>query len=196
MPAMIIWMIVLTISVCAMIFSAALGDANIHMAMTGFVSLAAALLAIRENSQLRAAGAPRSTISASTARYMGLVWLWGALSLFVTYQFILTEWHEWWQFFLGFAAAGVLCLLMGTALDRDAEKGSKDETLLMLTRYLAFGQLLGMMITIAGLAIDPDKRFGNIDVPDWAANNIFLFGAMSLAAITVHALYYDKAGNA
>lgn len=191
MPAMIIWMVVLTISVCAMIFSAALGDASIHMAMTGLVSLGIALMAIRENMQLRAANASRNAVSASTARFMGLVWLWGALSLLITYFFILT-WNEWWQFFLGFAAAGVLCLLMATAIERDEQSGRKDDTMLTLTRYMAYGQLLGMMITIAGLAIDPDKRFGNVDVPDWAANNIFMFGAIALAAITVHALYYDK----
>lgn len=191
MSAMIIWMIVLTISVCALIFSAALGDASIHMTMTGLVSLAMALLAIRENMQLRAAGASRSTISASTARYMGLVWLWGALSLVVTYMFILV-WPEWWQFFLAFAAAGVLCLLMATAIERDEQAGRKDETILSLTRYMAYGQLLGMVITIAGLWIDPDKHFGDVAFPDWAANNVFMFGAVALAAITTHALYYDK----
>jgi len=188
---MIIWMIVLTISVVAIILSAASGDPSVHMVMTGFVSLAIALLAIRENMQLRAAGAGRSAVSAATARYMGLVWLWGALSLLVTYMFIL-EWHEWWQFFLGFAALGVLCLLLATAIERDAESGRVDETVLDLTRYLAIGQLAGMLIAIIGLLIDPTKRFLTIEVKDWAANNIFLFGAISLAAITAHALIYDK----
>lgn len=188
---MIIWMFILTVSVCAIIFSAALGDPNIHMAMTGLVSLGMALLAIRENMTLRAQGASRNEVSASTARYMGLVWLWGALALFVTYMFIL-QWVEWWQFFLGFAAAGVLCLLLATAIARDEESGRKDETILMMARYLAIGQLIGMLITMAGLTIDPDKRFLNTSFPDWAANNVFFFGAIALAAITTHALIYDR----
>lgn len=188
---MIIWMIVLTISVTAIILSAAMGEPTLHMAMTGIVSMGMALMAIRENTAMRGSGAARSLITASTARYMGLVWLWGALAILVTYMFIL-QWHEWWQFFLGFAAAGILCLLLAIAIERDSEAGRHDETILSMARYLAIGQLAGMVIGVAGLAIDTSKRFLDVTQPEWAANNIFLFGAIALAAITAHALMNDK----
>ena len=35
---------------------------------------------------------------------MGLVWTWGAVALFVTYNFILS-WKEWFPFFMAFVLA-------------------------------------------------------------------------------------------
>jgi hypothetical protein len=122
---------------------------------------------------------------------MGIVWLWGAASLFVIYVFILT-WHEWWQFFAAFAVVGVLCLGFAALLERDANAGRDDETMLALGRYLAIGQLAGMVVTVAGLAVDPDKEFLWPADGDWAGNIVFLFGALALLAITAHALINDK----
>jgi hypothetical protein len=187
-------MITLTVSVCAIILSAAIGAPVLHMAMTGSVSLVCALFAIRERRALQSAGASPSAIASATARYMGLVWVWGALGLLVTYFFIL-RWPEWWSFFIGFAAIGVLCLFFAATLERDAKAGRDDETMLSLGRYLAIGQLIGMGITVFGLAIDPDKELLSTAHPDWAANNIFLFGALALAAITAHALFYGNTGQ-
>jgi len=187
--SLVIWMVTLTISVCAIILSAAAGKPEIHMAMTAFVSTAMALLAIRENRQLIGEGASRSEVAASTARYMGLVWVWGALGLLVTYFFIL-KWREWAYFFAGFAALGTLCLLIAATLDRDAKKGTDDETMMKIGRALSWGQLVGMLITMIGLIVDGKMtRFLNpAKFGDWAANNIFFFGALALAAISLNAL--------
>jgi hypothetical protein len=50
-----------------------------------------------------------------------------------------------------------------------------------------------MGLTVAGLFIDPDKTFVDTKKPEWAANNIFLFGALALATISANALLTDKA---
>ncbi len=187
MSSSITWIIILTVSLVAILLSAGAGMPTLHLAAAGLVSLACAVLAIRETDALVRRGESRSTVEAATARYMGLVWIWGALGLFVTYFFILS-WREWWQFVIAFAVAGALCLGFAKALERDAGLGRDDETMLKLGRYLGIAQLVGMIATVLGLAIDPDKEFLAVKRPDWAANNIFLTGALSLAAITAHAL--------
>lgn len=188
MSSLVIWMLILTISLSAMVISAAAGLPVVHMAVTGLVSLVMALIAVRENQTLIASGAIKSEIAASTARYMGLVWTWGALGLFITYNFILV-WKEWWQFFLAFAVLGVLCIFLATALSRDASSGKNDETMLTVGRYLTVAQLVGMMVTVIGLLIDGKMvRFMTPRYTDWAANNIFFFGALAMAAISFNAL--------
>ena len=64
--------------------------------------------------------------------------------------------------------------------------------MLALGRYMAIGQLVGMVVTVIGLGIDPDKEFYWPADGDWAGNIIFLFGALALLAITAHALLNDK----
>jgi hypothetical protein len=183
--------VVLTASLVATIMTSAAESPLALIAATAVAGVLWALIAIRDRRRLDAAGASPSRIAATTARYMGIVWLWGAASLFVIYVFILT-WHEWWQFFAAFAVVGVLCLGFAALLERDANAGRDDETMLALGRYLAIGQLAGMVVTVAGLAVDPDKEFLWPADGDWAGNIVFLFGALALLAITAHALINDK----
>jgi hypothetical protein len=163
--------------------------AYIHMAVAAAVSLGLALVAIRENLALRRVGAAKSAIASSTARHMGIVWTWGGLVLAATYATGVLVWREWWQFLLAFAVAAGLCLLFSAALDKDARAGREDETMLKLGRVLAIVQLIGMVIAVLGLIIDGKMtRFLNPRYTDWAANDVFLFGALAVAAISANAL--------
>jgi len=189
-------MLTLTVSLSAIVISAAAGKPEILMAMTGIVSLVMAIMGLREDHALRAKGASRSEIGASNARYMGLVWVWAAIGLLMTYFFLPTVWREWWHFFLALVLVGVLCLFFATAMQRDADKGSTDDTMLKLGRLLTYGQLAGMLAVVAGLLIDPNKRFLDVQFPDWAANNIFFFGAIALAAISANAILSDRKSGA
>ncbi|MEQ8822885.1 MAG: hypothetical protein RIC14_00775 [Filomicrobium sp.] len=194
MASLAIWMITLTISLAAIILSAAGGQDAVHTAAAALIGLAIAAMAVAENWKQRKAGASENVISASTARQMGLVWVWGALSLFVTYFFILS-WKEWLVFTGAFAAVGILCLLFAAALDNDEKKGRTDPTMLNLAWYLSIGQIIGMVLAMVGLVIDgkfPVTTEANIGWQDWAANNIFFFGALSIAIITANALYTRK----
>jgi hypothetical protein len=188
MSSLAIWMLIITVGVCATILSAAAQMPVMHMAMTGLISLAIAIIAIRENRQLVESGASKNEIAASTARYMGLVWTWGAVALFVTYNFIL-QWKEWWHFFMAFAVLAVLCIFLANSIGRDENAGKEDKTILTIGRYLTVAQLVGMMVTVAGLLIDGKMvRYQTPRFTDWAANNVFFFGAMALAAISFNAL--------
>ncbi|MEW5963687.1 MAG: hypothetical protein AB1749_08980 [Pseudomonadota bacterium] len=188
MSSLVVWMLIITVGVCATILSAAAQMPVMHMTMTGLISLVIALIAIRENRQLVESGASKNEIAASTARYMGLVWAWGAVALFVTYNFIL-QWKEWWHFFMAFAVLSVLCIFLANSIGRDENAGKEDKTILTVGRYLTVAQLVGMMVTVAGLLIDGKMvRYQTPRFTDWAANNIFFFGALALAAISFNAL--------
>lgn len=195
---MVLWMLGIAVSVSALVITAAkrvdgVHMAYLHMAIAAGVSLLFAAYAIRECRELVAAGAPPAAIAGNNARYMGLVWAWGALALVVTYGTGVLVWKEWWHFFLAFFAAACLCLYFAATLKKDAPDGGADERTLRWSRTLAIAQLVGMVVTMLGLLIDGKMvRFYVPRYTDWAANNIFFFGAMAIAAISGYALKHNK----
>jgi hypothetical protein len=167
--------------------------AYLHMAIAAAVSTGFALAAIGENMALRRTDAAKSVIAASTARHMGLVWMWGALVLAVTYATGVLTWRDWWQFFLAFAVAAGLCLAFSATLDKDARAGREDASMLRVGRYLAIVQLVGMLIAVLGLLIDGKMtRLLNPRYTDWAANDVFFFGAIAVAVISANALRANR----
>jgi hypothetical protein len=190
--SLIIWMAGLAVGVGAMVLAAGAKMPGAHMAMAATIGILIAMLAVRENRALLAASASKTTLAESTARYMGLVWTWGALGLLVTYVAVL-RWHEWWHFFLAFAAVAVVCLALAATLARDGKAGRQDEAMLKVARALTMVQLAGMVVTMLGLIIDGKMtRFLDPRHGDWAANNFFFFGAMALAAISLNALLASR----
>lgn len=190
--SLIIWMTTLTLGVCLLILAAGAGQPVHYMIVTALINFAIATIGLREVISLDQKGAPISAVSASTARYMGLIYAWGALSLFVTYYFILPEWHEWPVFFGAFAIVAAISLFFAATMSNDAERGKDDPTLLKFGRILTVVQFAGTLIAVAGLLIDPDKQFLNPLKRDWAAQTTFLFGAIALAAISAAALFYTR----
>ena len=118
---------------------------------------------------------------------MGLVWAWAALSMLLTYRFVLS-WHEWWQYVLAAGVVAALCLYFASMMSKDAAAGRQDDAILNIARYLTIGQLAGMVIAMVGMIID-DKMPRDPREPDWAANAMFFFGAAALAAISAYALW-------
>lgn len=189
------WAMVFALGLTGVVFAVQAVEPRGLLAATGFVSLLLALVGMSERQKLLRKGSSRSTVESLTARYMGLAWLWGAIAIFVVYVFLLS-WREWPQFVAGFGVAGLLSLGYSALLARDASAGREDETMLKVGRYLCIGQLVGMIVTIAGLFIDPDKEFIYIADGDWAGNGIFLFGAISLLLLSFHALRTSPKANA
>jgi hypothetical protein len=190
--SLIVWMTTLTAGTCAVILAAGSGAPLYFMAATAFISLAIAAMGLRELFQLENSGASRSAVSASTARYMGLIYTWGALALFVTYFFVLPEWREWPVFFGALALVAAVSLLFAATMSKDAERGKDDATLLKLGRILTIVQFVGTVAAVIGLMVDPDKQFFNVEKRDWAAQTIFLFGAIALAALSAAALFLTR----
>jgi hypothetical protein len=189
-PAMpqVLWMITLTVSLCATIISAAIGDPPTLMAMTGLVSFVLALVAIRAHRELEVSGASQAIQMASIIRYMGLIWMWGALGLLVTYGMILgSTWDSWPYYFAAFAAASIACLLFAASVDRDASLGHVEDQVLRLGHYLSVAQLMGMLSALVMLCKDPSRMLLSAENPDWVANNIFVAGAVALTALSAYA---------
>jgi hypothetical protein len=182
-----LWIVSLAIGTAAACLSAAVGGQNVHMALTALVCLGFALLAIWERRRLTASGSSEPALASAAANSMALVWAWAALSMLLTYRFVLS-WHEWWQYVLAAGAVAAICLFFASMMSKDAAAGRQDETILKIARYLTIGQLAGMIIAMVGMIID-DKMPRDPSAPDWAANAIFFFGAAALAAISTNALW-------
>lgn len=180
------WIAALAIGLLAIILSAAVERPGLHLALAALVCLGFVVLAIWDFQRLLANSANLPALASATARDMGFVWAWAALGMLFTYVFILS-WHEWWQYVLAAGVVAALCFFFSASMSRDAETDREDETMLKLARYLTIGQLVGMLITMIGLIVD-DKMPRDPQQPDWAANNIFFFGAAALALISANAL--------
>jgi FtsH-binding integral membrane protein len=191
MLLMVLWMLGMAVGVVALVLTAAGGSTNLqlayaHMAIAATVSTIFAMLAIRDCRARLGVGAAPPDVAGNTARSMAMVWAWGALMLFITYGTGVLAWKEWWPFFIAFTVAGGLCLWLAVAVKNSA-------TILRWARYLALTQLVGMMVVMLGLLVDGKMvRFLNPRYTDWAANNIFFFGALALAAISGYALKANR----
>lgn len=192
MSAMIIWMLGIGASIAAMIVAAALKLQYVHMAIAAIVCIFMALAAIAE---VRATpeGADRPHLRASTTmRYLGMVWTWGALALITTYSFVL-KWSDWVPFFVLCLMAGGLFLFVSATLRKDGEAGAGDEKIVRVGRGLAMVQLIATGVALVALlakgSFNPSSELG---YQFWAANNLFLFGALALGAISWNALLMES----
>jgi hypothetical protein len=182
------WMLALAAAVSASVIAAAANEPALHMAATGIVTLAIAVVAIRERWQLTAEGASASLIASSTARYLGLVWTWGTLALFITYLLVLEKsWPEWWQFTLGFACAAIVSLAFSNMLSRESLSSKTGASLLKIGRALVYLQIVGMAAGLISLFVD-GKFPRDVRYPDWAGCDIFFFGALAIGAICLDSL--------
>lgn len=195
MLAFILWLLGIGASVTALVVTAALKVHNADMAYAHMASAAGAaigmalvaMLQLREEEAVDSK-AQRAMKASAGLQYLGLVWGWAMLALFGTYAFVL-QWREWWHFVLAFALLAGVCLWLSAALRKDARSGAEDDTLLTLARIITIIHLGAGVITMLGLVIDGKMvRFLVARHHDWAAQNIFFFGAMALAAISWSAL--------
>lgn len=191
MLSIVAWMIGLGVSVAVLVIAAAAKLYLVHSALCAGIALGIALGAVRELRAAAADGQSRSHLAAHSARHMGLVWAWGALVIIITYTSVLA-WREWWHFALAFIILSGLCLFFSAAL-KSEPSGGEDAGMLSLARYLAIGQFAATVVTMIGLLTFDGRvfkiggkmlRFLDARHTDWAANNVFLFGAIALAAIS------------
>ncbi len=195
---MIVGAVSLISSVAVMIlFVARRGDgvhmAYAHMGIAAIVAIGFAATFFRSNTALRETGARPSAVAAMTSRYVSYVWTWAALCLLTTYAFGIAVWREWVLFTVACSIVAGLSMVFASILQRDADEGREDPTLLKLANVMAIVLLVGMVATIIGLLVDGKMvrmftpRFG-----DWPANNVFFFGAIAMAAITGFALKFKN----
>ena len=191
---MIFWSLSMISSVVVLILSAAMRDGGVHMAyahmaIAAAVSISFALIYVRETEAMRMEGATQGEIDASGARYSCIVWAWAALGLASTYGTGILVWHEWLTYVIACVVAAGVCMFVGDQLRKDARKAVADQTMLRIGRYLTLIQFVIALLIMVGLVLDGKMtRYLTPRYADWAANNIFFFGALALAAISGYAL--------
>lgn len=195
MNSQVVWFVLLVAGIAAVVATAATTRTDLHLGVAALVATVYAVRGLAIHRANERAGVSRSAQASSNSASMALVWLWGGLSCAIIYASFLT-WREWWQFALAFTAVGAISFGFAQMMAKDAAIGKEDATLLKLARNLAWLQLAGMIVTMAGLMLDPDKRFLIVKDrwEDWAANSIFFFGAAALGILSLYALLKDKRG--
>jgi hypothetical protein len=184
----------IAISVVALVLTAAMKAnapvlAYVHFGVAAATAAVCVAIAIYDTNRLIAEKASPSALAASNASHLGMVWVWGAIALLVTYGTQVLTWKEWMAFFLAFFLAAGLCLFFSATLKKDAADGKVDSSMLNIARTLTIVQLVTMAIVVIGLIADGKMtRFMTPRFTDWAANNIFFAGALAVAAICAYAL--------
>ena len=195
---MIVWMLAIAVSMSSLIVLAALKSQNVgygylHMGVALIMAVALAVVAMRHVREQAASGASEIVLSATLARFMGVVWAYGGLALFATYATGIASWKEWPAFLAAFVCLAGVSFFLSWRMTSVATSGGDPTQSLKLSRYLAWGQLIGMIIVMLGLIIDGKMvRFLEDQRPnwqDWAANNYFFFGALSLAILSAYGIF-------
>lgn len=132
MSAIFVWIVSIGLGTAALTVTAALKLYYLHMAVAAAVAVFMALAAIGE---VRAAASDEDRAQVSL-RHLGLVWIWTALNLFVTYAFGFT-WRPWLPLFSGCFLAGGLCLFLASTLRQAVEENQPDPLFSRMARLIA-----------------------------------------------------------
>lgn len=202
MPLVIIWMLGIGVSIAVLVLAAAFKSFYVHLMVAATVAIAVALAAFAETQGDKETG--RSSLGielSSILRHMGMVWTWGALCTIITYGIGILEWREWWHFFLASVAMAGLSLFLSATLRSDNDAKTEDATMLKIARGYVIATLVAMPITMIGLLqqgklgrffIEAGHRPGS---QDWAATNVYFFGALALTALAWNALIVLRQEN-
>lgn len=192
MDSLQFWLIYLSVGLICQAIAAFTAQPSIYLLTSATICGAGALFGFLRLKKLHTKSLSETLFSAASAETFGVFWLWGGISLLMTYSFFLPPWREWGIFCIAFILLAVISFFFSYAMKADAQKGKEDAALLRIGRYLTLIQLIGMILTMVGLLIDPQKSPTNIEKLDWAANIIFFFGAFELAFVSAVALFFSN----
>ena len=188
--SLVAWMLAIAVSVAALVVTAASRVGNVamgyaHMVIAAGVCIFFALYAIRSMQQHVASGAVPAAVAAEASRSQGLVWTWAAIVVAITYGTGVMTWKEWIPHFGGFFVFGAINLAISAILNKAAESGTDDPTMMHVARVMSIGQLVVAALVIVGFLVDGQmKRFLVERFTDWPAKNVMFFGAVAIAAIS------------
>ena len=200
MFSVVYWVLVMGTSVAVLVLAAAGRAINpsfgyAHLALAAGSVAILALFLIREIRGTIERGSSRNLVGAAKVRAMGTIWIWGAICLFATYATGVLFWSDWWLFTLPFVIIGLVCMFISILLKRRDEQGKSDEKLLRVLSVLAKVQIAAMLGAMLWLLVNGKMmRFLDSRTADWAAYNIFFFGAAVLGFLSLYAV--SAAGQA
>lgn len=194
---MVVWIMVLAISISVHAITAAMPSVELHALISAMITLVIAVLAVRENERSMTADGDAFELVSTNAHYMAIVWAWAGLTITLTYASVM-HWPNWWHYAMPIGGAALLYLCFANLTVKGTE-GTTATRALKIARFLAIVQLVGALAVIVGsiaggkLAFAKSYNIASL-ARDWAANDIFFFGATALAVISAVAIKsYNRA---
>lgn len=136
----------------------------------------------------RVAGDAAPIAAQRNARLMALAWAWAAAAMAGVYTLGGLRWQHAWQYGSGMALLGTIALGYGFAIGRAFVPATKRKLLasgLQLTFLQGIGAAGGVIYLLAS---------GKLTIfrADWAANQIFVSGGITIAALSAIAAYTQR----
>lgn len=117
------------------------------------------------------------------ARLIALAWAWGAAAMAGVYTLGGLRWYHAWQYGSGMALLGIIAFAYGLAIGRARAPATRRMLLLsglQLTIVQGVAAAGGVLYLLAAGKLASFRA-------DWAANQIFLFGGLAIAALSAMA---------
>jgi hypothetical protein len=125
--------------------------------------------------------------AAILARYMGLVWAWAAIAVFITYALIMVRAADWPGVVVLATIGSGICVFVSDVLERDANNGTADRRIIDLVGQLAKVQFVAACLVIGGVL-----KWGGLSLsardPRWAAFNLLASTAIGIAGLSGYAI--------
>lgn len=189
MSAIFVWILSIGLGTAALTVTAALKLYALHMAIAAAVAVFMALAAISDVRR----GATIEDRAQISLRHLGLVWIWTALNLFVTYAFGYT-WRPWLPLFSGCFLAGGMCLFIASTLRKAIDENQPDPLFSRMARLIAMVQLVitgsAVFYLFVEMFVLPSARTLH---QGWAAQSLFFFSSLALAAVSLSTLHMETA---
>lgn len=115
------------------------------------------------------------------ARLMALTYAWGGLALLAVYKLTGLRWQHGWQYGSGMAVIAGL-LLIHVHVMGDDESWWRSRRGLSLAANAALMQALAILVGLALLVTSGKLWTGR---NDWAANQVFVVGGLTLAVVSL-----------
>lgn len=183
MVSVFIWIVTMAIAISTLALAAAAEAHGLHVAVTSLISLCLVVIATNENQRPIESASDAFAVVNSNTRFMGAIWAFSAGAIAVTYGSIL-QWAPWQLYVLGLSGIAVLCLCSANLMANDRASADLYSSIRM-ARLLSIVQLVAAAAAIASFWWSGRIFAGG---GDWAANNILLFTALSIAVLSIISL--------
>jgi hypothetical protein len=196
MSSMIIWVLVLAGSIASVCFAVALESISGHLIATALVTLGLVAAGVHDHRSSELAGANLFKLSATAARYMGLMWAWTTISAFVVYTFLL-DIDQWMVGGISMFVVCGLCLFVALILDREAVATKPDAWASALVRWMVGSQFVLSALLIGCVIAFEFKPASNgagvlSATYQWVAANLILCTATGLMTFTGYLIMHHR----
>lgn len=184
------WLILaLCLSVAVIVLGAGRGAQLLVGLSAGLFALVILVVGLRSNQPLWSVQAARATDQAAieAARFnawlMAVAFVWGAIAMFAVYSLSGLRWQHGWQYGAGMALFSAFAYIFGLMLERSGPARHRQllKSGLQLTMLQGIAAIAGLVFLIGSGKLETFR-------PDWAANQIFLWGGLAIVGLSAIAV--------